>query len=287
MGAALARFRKIVLRFDPGRMHLVEWIARAGYAARGFVYILLGALSLMAAVELREDTAGTYEALVAFGEWPLGSVWLLALGLGLTGFMLWRLVQAVLDPDRQGTSPGALTHRFGQGVSGLLYGSLAYSAFELNDALEVLLPRDSNHGMVKEYLASSWGDEILLGLGLCVLIAALGNAAKAFSSSFDEGLRCGAEVKSWVLPMGRAGYLARGVAFALLCILAFEAAFDLRAAGVESIGEALQSLERKPFGSALLAVTAIGLSAFGAFGFVEAWYRRIPVPKEFQSAAPG
>ena len=43
----------------------------------------------------------------------------------------------------------------------------------------------------------------------------------------------------------------------------------------KSLGGVLQTLHEQPLGDAVLALLALGLVAFGAFAFVEAWHRPI------------
>lgn len=54
---------------------------------------------------------------------------------------------------------------------------------------------------------------------------------------------------------------------------------DTRASETRDRGEALQAIERQPFGSWVLGLVALGLIAFGLFGLVEARFRRIRPPR--------
>ncbi len=259
----------------------LEWLARAGYGARGVVYLMIGVLSLLAAFELRRDAVGAQGALSAFSGGPLGLVWLAAVGLGLCGFVLWRAAQAVGDADRQGTSPKALANRAGQALSGLIYGALAWSAFGLLDGIDDYREEDEEARQAAgAILGLPFGEQLLVGAGLLVLGAAAGNFLNAFSKSFGRELSCGGDTRRWAKRVGRTGYFARGAVFLTFGIFLIEAALDLDSGAARSVGGALQSLEAQPFGSALLAVAALGLGAFGAFGLVEAAYRRIRVPDE-------
>ncbi len=259
----------------------LEWLARAGYGARGVVYLMIGVLSLLAAFELRQDAVGAQGALSAFSGGPLGLIWLGAVGFGLCGFVLWRAAQAVWDADRQGKSPKALANRAGQAVSGFIYAAMAWSAFELLDGIEDYNEEDEDvRRTAGAILDLPFGEQLLIAAGLLVLGAAAGNFLNAFSKSFGRELRCGRTARLWATRMGRVGYFARGAVFLTFGIFLVEAATDLDSSAARSIGGALQSLESQPFGSALLAAAAIGLGAFGAFGLVEAAYRRIRVPDD-------
>ena len=53
------------------------------------------------------------------------------ISIGFLGYALWRGVQAVADPDREGTDVRALGKRVGYGASALIYAGLAFSTLGL------------------------------------------------------------------------------------------------------------------------------------------------------------
>ena len=256
----------------------LEWLARAGYAARGLVYLAVGGAALLAANELRHAPVGTDEALRGFAAWPLGPLWLGLLAVGLLGFVFWRAAQALLDADRQGTGRKALAHRAGQAISGLIYGGLAFSCLEALDDLEEGLGR-SDAEELRRLLDMPAGEQLLIGLGLAVAVAGVLNALHGLFGGFRRHLKCAAEIHAWAIPLARAGYFIRGAVFMALAFFLIEAALDLAPAESATVAGALQTLEAQPFGSLLLGVAGAGLMAFGAFGFVEARWRRIVVPE--------
>src|SRR5436190_10810587 len=105
---ATAGFAAIRRRFDRVRAHprypgVIEALARAGYAARGFLYVSMGLAALLAAAGLRHQAANGFGVLVDVASWPLGFVWVSAIGAALAGFAVWRAAQVVFDHDNQGT----------------------------------------------------------------------------------------------------------------------------------------------------------------------------------------
>jgi hypothetical protein len=259
------------------RLHPLEFVARAGYGARGIVYVLVGVFAAMAALELRSDTAGAEDALGSFVDWPLGPFWLGAVAAGLAGFVIWRLLQAVLDADRRGSKPKDLLFRAGQGASALLYAALAWSALQALDGVEDLREGETPAAALLDLPLGEW---LLFSAGAGTAVAAAGNLAKATSKRFGHELSCGPDVRRWAVPVGRAGYAARGVIFAALAFILAEIGLDLAQADEGTVSAVLQELERLPFGSALLLATGVGLAGFGLFGLIEARWRRIRVPEE-------
>jgi hypothetical protein len=75
--------------------------------------------------------------------------------------------------------------------------------------------------------------------------------------------------------MARLGYFGRGLAMVPTGVFMILAGWHERAAEARGVGGALWSLHDQGFGDLVLAFVAVGLVAFGAFGFVEAWFRPI------------
>lgn len=262
-------------------LHILEWLARAGYAARGFVYLSVGLFSLGAALEWLPRPRGNQEAVAVIAEWPFGQVWLAAVAVGLAGFAGWRALQSVFDADRQGTKPKALAARAGQAISGLVYGGLAVSVFQLLETLDDFreaAPGGEASEQAAQVLALPFGGPLLVIVGLFVGGVGVAGPIRAVMGDFCKRLSCRTGVRTAAKWLGRIGYAGRGLAFLPSGVFLIEAGLDRDASRARSLGESLQVLERQPFGSAVLAAVAVGLVAFGAYAFLEARFRRIDVP---------
>src|SRR5690606_12620929 len=66
----------------------VEKLARAGYAAKGVLYVTIGSLALMLAVGEGGQTAGSRDALAMLGQQPFGQILLFVMAVGLAGYAL-------------------------------------------------------------------------------------------------------------------------------------------------------------------------------------------------------
>lgn len=259
----------------------LEWAARAGYAARGFVYLSIGVLACMAAVELTRTPTGAKGSLAALAEWPLGQVWVGLIAVGLIGFAIWRGLQSIFDADHQGTELKALASRAGQAISGLVYGALAWSVLELLDELEDFGEADEARSAregAAELMSLPFGSWLLLIVGLFVIGVGIGGIVQAFRTDFGKRLGCRADTKRWACWVGRIGYGMRGLAFLPLGFILARAGWEARASDAENLGGALQALEAQPFGSTVLFVTGLGLAAFGLYAVLEALWRRIDTP---------
>ena len=108
----------------------IERLARAGYAAKGVVYGVVGILAVRAAIGAGGEVGGSENALAAIGDQAFGKIRLVIVGVGLLGYVLWRAVQVIADPERKGTDAKGLAVRAGFLASGLTYFGLAVAAFQ-------------------------------------------------------------------------------------------------------------------------------------------------------------
>ncbi len=260
----------------------IELASRLGYAARGLVYLALGSIVLLAALDLTPR---------AKGPRPDARLGRLAAGLGADRRDRRRPggLRGVADPAggvrRRPARPLAegLGVRTGQAISGLVYGGLALSAFELLDELEDVGEADEEqtvHHTARTILDLPHGDTLLIAAGLVVVAFGIGNVIQGLMQDFSKRLDCDEKICRVVVPLAKAGYGARGLASLPLAVFLVLAGVQARAGEARSWGGALQAVEHQPFGSTALCVVAAGLIAFGLFGLVEARYRRIRPPPE-------
>lgn len=284
------RRRAPLTRRTPRLATLVEWAARVGYGARGFVYLSAGLLTLLAATDMIGDAVGTSGAAGWLAEQPFGRLWLALLGLGLWAFVGWRVLQAVFDADHEGTDLKGWATRAGQALSGVFYGVLAAGVFEYLDEFGEATSQAAdraesvaeNQEKAAMLLGLPFGGALLATAGLVVLAVGLGNIVRAFRDDFDAALACPENLCRPASILARTGYAARGFAYLPLGVFVVLAGLHASAGEVTSTAGALEALEGQPGGSWILGLTAAGLMAFGAFAFVEARWRRIRPPRDLK-----
>src|SRR5690606_33577625 len=103
-----------------------------------------------------------------------GPLWLSVIAAGLFGFAAWRFVQAVFDPDGNGTDAKGIATRVGEAASGVTYGVLGWTALSLLDGLEDYNESDEDARQTAAWiLGLPYGQELLLAAGAAVCIAGL------------------------------------------------------------------------------------------------------------------
>ena len=75
--------------------------------------------------------------------------------------------------------------------------------------------------------------------------------------------------------LGRAGYVAKGVALAVVGLLFVLAGVRRSAVKATGLDGALKALRDQPLGTTLLTLVALGLIAYGCYSFARARYARL------------
>jgi hypothetical protein len=258
----------------------IETLARLGYGARGVVYGLVGGLALLGAVGSGGQTGGSRSALQSLLSQPFGRFWLALIALGLAGFCVWRILEAVTDADHCGGGLKGWGTRGAHLVSGVIYGSLALTALGL--AAGWGTGGGSEEARAQDWTAWLMGQPFgrwLVGLvGLAIVGGGLSFAWRAWRGDVVQYLALPADKRDWFVSLGRVGFAARGVVFMIVGGFLILAAWHANSAEAHGLGGALQALEQQPYGWLLLALVALGLFAFGVFGLVQARYRHIDAP---------
>jgi hypothetical protein len=259
-------------------------LARAGYAARAVVYLIIGSFAITAALgdprsAERTDSQG---ALATLLEAPFGEILLGMLAIGLLGHALWRSSQSLFDADHRGRDLRGLCARAGQAVSAATHVGLAVYAVRLL-AAESVGSDSGARSLSAQLLQQSWGPALLALIGLCVIGGGIAQIHKGWTEQYRRWMPLTA-APAWTSPVCRFGLCARGVVFAITGGLLLTAAWKHDPSQSGGLREALGVLQAQPYGDTLFALVAFGLFAFGVYSGLQAVYRRVDVPPELQRA---
>jgi uncharacterized protein DUF1206 len=264
---------------DARRSPVLRGAARAGLVARGLFYAVLTYLVVRVAASgghsgHQADPGGAFHLIASS---IIGKIALVAAAAGFAAFAVTRLVVAVL---------AATGDREWWPATRAVCETIAYSAF-CAFAIAVLLGNrttGTNQGQqstAKGLLDNPAGPVLVTALGVAVigfygyqLFVAF---TRGFESSLDEK-----RMPRWLLNVSRAagstGIVARAIAFVPAAGFLIYAAVTEDAKHSRGIDGALRDVAGHPWGTALLALVALGLGAFAIYSGIEAAYRRVARP---------
>jgi hypothetical protein len=255
----------------------VEQLARIGFVAKALLYATVGILAAQAALGRGGRTTDLGGALREVVRAPLGTVLLLVIAVGLAGYALWRIVDAITDAEGKGDDAKGVARRLGSAVRGLAHGALALAAFHLATGSD-----DDGGGGTRELASRSvelaGGSWFLWVAAAGVLAYACYQLYRAYAARLGSQLDLGAVsagVGRWVIGLSRAGIAARGIVFGLIGVLLVRAAEHEAPEEAGGIRDSLEMLGR--MGRWPLAVVALGLVAYAVYELLNARYRRIRV----------
>ncbi|MFJ4690683.1 DUF1206 domain-containing protein [Streptomyces sp. NPDC088766] len=253
--------------------------ARAGLAARGVIYLLVGALALQIAFgENKKQQADRQGALAEIAEHPFGSVLLWALGIGLVGMALWRLSEVVFGsagPDGRKAKKRLLALGRCVFYSFVAYSVLAFAAGSGNGGGS---SDEQSRDVTARVLELPGGRWIVGAAGVGIIVGGIWIAVRALLRKYHKHLRLGemsARVRRLVDVTGVGGGTARGLVFAAAGAFAVRAAVEYEPDKAKGLDDTLRSFADTPVGPGLLACVAAGLVLFGLFSFAMARWRKV------------
>ncbi|MFE9680197.1 DUF1206 domain-containing protein [Streptomyces sp. NPDC002701] len=255
----------------------MEGAARAGFTARGVIYVLVGLLALQIAFGDSGKQADQGGALQEVAGKPFGAVVLWALGVGLVGMALWRLSEAVFGAV--GPDGDKATKRLASAGRAVFYGFIAYSVLSFAAGSGGSGSSDGQSRDVTAKVMDLPAGRWLVGIaGVVILCAGLWMAVQAIRRKYHKRMRLGEmsrRVRQTVDVTGVGGGVARGLVFAVAGGFAIRAAMDYEPDKVKGMDDTLRSFAETPMGPWLLALIAVGLMLFGVFSFAMARYRKV------------
>ena len=246
------------------RLLRLEPFARAGFAARGIIYLALGYLALMSTHG--EAAASVLERLRIA---PAGALLIVALAFGLFGYGLFRLIGGILDLDDEGRSAIGIVTRIGLVVSGLAHWLLCALA------LLILVSGSGGGSNQQEEVAARTafeypGGAALVGVvGGVIVITGLGQLLIGLRGGFMKFLI--SRQPRFARFAGVIGYGARGAVFVVIGwqVISLAIGWGGRQLGMDS---ALDLIARREW---VFPCVAVGLSLFGIFSLYAAAHLRI------------
>lgn len=245
-----------------GNNPVVERGARLGYAASGLLHLLIGWVVLQLAWSGGAQEADQRGALQTLAGSGLGRALLWISVVGFVALALWQVTEAVAR-----SRTGDRVKAAGKAVVNLV---LAWTAFT------VVRGSGSSGGgeSATAGLMASTGGRVLIGaVGLGVIGVGVYHVVKGWTRTFLRDLE--EHPGRWPVRAGQVGYVAKGIALAVVGGLLVLAAVRSNAEQAQGLDAAVQAVAALPLGTALLTAAALGFAAYGVYSFARAKHGRV------------
>lgn len=244
-------------------------LVAVGLVCYGVVHLLIAWIALRIAWGGGGD-ASQQGALRALARTGAGPVLLGVVAVGMLALVLWQAAEAAFGYGRvaqERDESSRLRKRLSSAGRAVVYLLIGVSAARL------VLGGGSSGGqedtLTGRLLQAPFGRALVVLVAAAILAVGVSQVVRGVRQKFTEDLD-GDRTRP-VRVLGTAGYVAKGIALAVVAALFGWAALTAdpdRAGGLDA---ALHTVASQPQGSLLLTVLAVGFAAFGLFCFV--WAR--------------
>ena len=252
-----------------------EWLPKAGWLARGFVYGFMGWTVLMISFQKDSaDEASSKGAVVALADQPFGKIIIGALAVGLAALVVWEALTLALMRD---TDAKAWFKRLSAATTMVIYAGLAFTAARAALGMSA----DSGGGierLSRGLLSSTPGRIVVFVAGAIALGVAGYRAYKGWEHKFLKHLDldgCDPGRRKLIARLGAVGYVGRAFVVGLVAVFAMWAAVTADPDNAVGFDQGLRKVSVTSWGFVLVALAGLALIGYGVFCVVSLKYREI------------
>jgi hypothetical protein len=244
--------------------------ARLGLAARAFVYLVIGWLAIQMALGHSSQQANQKGALADIAQHSGGLVLLWVLGFGFAAYALWRLSEVAFGTAAEGKKAGPRVQSL---VRAIVYASLSVTTFLFIAGRSRQGQAQQQETATAKLMKHGYGRWLVALAGLLGVAVGVAMIIEGLRKKFQKQLQMNKHhgtVRTIVLRLGIVGTIARGVVFVVAGALGVDAAITFDPSKSTGLDGALRTLADRAYGPWLLGALALGLIAFGLYGFAAA-----------------
>lgn len=247
----------------------LEWLARAGFVMNGVLHLLIGWIAIRIATGSGGGEASNSGALAEIASAPGGQAMLWAGAAAFIALGLWQVSEVFLGSEEA-------SDRVKAGAKAAVYVALGLTTARFasggggSDS-------ETASGTTAGLLGSGVGKVALVIAGLVLLGVGGYHVYMGATKKFVEQLERtgGGQVGRAVIIAGRVGYIAKGIALAILGGLVIAAVVTADPEKAGGLDAALRTVGEQPFGQLLLVLTGAGIALYGIYSIARAKFGRM------------
>ena len=237
-----------------------------GLIAYGVVHILIGYIALQIAWGGSDggEEASQKGALAELSSQPFGAVLLWVVVIGLFALTIWQAIEAIWGHRDRPSGVKRIRKQIGSGGRAVSYAVIAVAAITTLQG-SAGSGDSAEESFSARLMSNTFGRLLVIAIGIGIIVLGVRLVRRGIKKKFTEDLAGGVSQK--VIRLGQAGYIVKGIAYAIVGGLFGWAGitFDPEKAG--GLDDALRTVHDAPFGAVLLTIMALGLIAFGVYCF--------------------
>ena len=274
-------------RFASDHPGIVKF-GRAGWFAKGVIYLVAGVLALLIAVKASawssavttpNKEASPTGALKTIAEMSGGALLMWALAGGMLVYAAWRVVSALLPG---GSDAKAWVMRIGYLVSAGIYTTFALTAISLAGSARANADGNATVTSLSGSFMEHAGGRFVIGVvGMATIAAGLYRLVKGVRGDVTDELDLSAlspQRRRWTERLGVVGEIGRGLGIGLIGFFLLRAAVTYDAAQATGLDGALRRLATETWGLFVVVVIGVGFAAYGLFCLATFTHRELQAP---------
>ncbi len=245
-----------------------------GLICYGVVHILIGWIALQIAWSSRGESqeASKKGALAELSGQPFGAALLWIVVVGLFALTIWQGIEAIWGHRDRPAGIKRIRKRIGSAGRAVSYAVIAIAA--ISTAAGSASSGDaSEESLSARLMSNAFGRLVVIAIGIAIIVLGVRLARRGIKKKFTEDLAGGVDQN--VVRLGQAGYIVKGIAFAIVGGLFGWAGITYDAKKAGGLDDALRTVHNAPFGAVLLTLMALGLIAFGIYCFFWARHPKV------------
>lgn len=245
-----------------------------GLIAYGVVHILIGYIALQIAWGGRGEgqEASQKGALAEMAGQPFGAVLLWVVVIGLFALTIWQAIEAIWGHRDRPSGFKRIRKQIGSGGRAVSYAVIAVAAIStLQGSAES--GDSTEESFSARLMSNTFGRLLVIAIGIGIVVLGVRLVVRGVKKKFTEDLAGG--VSQNVVRLGQAGYIVKGIAYAIVGGLFGWAGITYDPEKAGGLDDALRTVHDAPFGAVLLTIMALGLVAFGVYCFFWARHPKV------------
>jgi hypothetical protein len=249
-------------------------LVRLGYLAKGLIYVFIGVLAARVALGVGggrlTDASGILMTLL---YQPFGTLMLALIGIGIVGYALYYIFEALADLRGRGGGVKGWIDRSLTVIKAIAYGTIGLEA--LNIVLRDRRPGGGAEQNARLVMRFPLGEVLLVLVGLGIAVYGLTQLHLVWRGKVDDDIDEGRVRREapWLLRFGQFGIAARSIILLLMGGTLLWSGLRERPSDADGYSDALRTIAS--FNPWLLAAIATGLFCFGVYQLCHARYARI------------